>query len=148
MADEENTTGTEQGADTTSPTTEQATTDNGDQTLGEGGIKALKAERDARRDAEKALADANRRLADIETAQLRADVARAKGLTDAQAKRLTGNTREELEADADDLKAAFGPPTGTTASPFSRPKERLTPGAAPDAERLDAEKLADRIINR
>ncbi|WP_395105267.1 hypothetical protein [Actinomadura sp. SCN-SB] len=132
MADEQNTTGTEQDAD---------------ETLGESGIKALKAEREARRQAEKALADANRRLADIEAAQLRADVARAKGLTDAQAKRLTGTTREELEADADDLLAAFGAPTGTTASPFGRPKERLTPGAS-RGEGLDVDKLAERIIRR
>jgi len=53
-----------------------------------------------------------------------------------------------LEADADALLTAFGAPTGTTASPFGRPRERLTPGAAPDAERLDADKLAERIIRR
>jgi hypothetical protein len=40
-------------------------------------------------------------------AQLRREVADEKGLTPAQAKRLVGSTREELEADADDIAASF-----------------------------------------
>ena len=40
-------------------------------------------------------------------AQLRREVADEKGLTPAQAKRLVGTTREELEADADDVLTAF-----------------------------------------
>jgi hypothetical protein len=39
---------------------------------------------------------------------LRAEVANAKGLTPTQAKRLVGETREELEADADELLADIG----------------------------------------
>ena len=38
---------------------------------------------------------------------LRREVADEKGLTPAQARRLVGTTREELEADADDVLAAF-----------------------------------------
>jgi hypothetical protein len=40
-------------------------------------------------------------------AQLRREVADEKGLTPAQARRLVGATREELEADADDILTAF-----------------------------------------
>ena len=39
---------------------------------------------------------------------LRAEVSNAKGLTPTQAKRLVGATREELEADADELLADLG----------------------------------------
>lgn len=39
--------------------------------------------------------------------QLRREVADEKGLTPAQAKRLVGSTREELEADADDILSSF-----------------------------------------
>jgi chromosome segregation ATPase len=39
---------------------------------------------------------------------LKLEVALDKGLTKVQAKRLLGSTREELEADADDLVASFG----------------------------------------
>src|SRR5690606_41679982 len=91
------TTGTEQGADTTGHTAgEQAA----DETLGESGLKALKAEREARRQAEKSLAETRRRLAEIEAAQLRNHDARAKGRPYAQAQRLTGATREELEPES------------------------------------------------
>ena len=48
-----------------------------------------------------------------ELARLR--VAVAKGLTADQAARLTGTTPEELEADADALKAAFQPPAAEPA---------------------------------
>lgn len=41
---------------------------------------------------------------------LRREVADEKGLTPAQARRLIGTTREEMEADADDLIAAFPKP--------------------------------------
>lgn len=49
------------------------------------------------------------RATKAEAAALRADVAQAKGLTPAQAKRLHGATREELEADADELLDMFKP---------------------------------------
>lgn len=42
-----------------------------------------------------------------------AEVAVTKGLTTAQARRLQGNTIEEMEADADELLAAFKPGDGT-----------------------------------
>ena len=45
---------------------------------------------------------------DAEQRALRAEVANAKGLTPTQAKRLVGETREQLEADADELLADIG----------------------------------------
>lgn len=52
---------------------------------------------------------AERRTVELETRALRAEVAAEKGLTPAQAKRLSGTTLEELQADADDLLAMFKP---------------------------------------
>ncbi|MCM2391704.1 hypothetical protein [Streptomyces albipurpureus] len=61
------------------------------------------------RDDAAALAAANAATAAAATAELlRVRVAADKGLTVAQAKRLQGSTKEELEADADALKAEFG----------------------------------------
>lgn len=78
-------------------------------------------------------------------------VALDKGLTVAQAKRLVGETEEELAADADELLSTFKPgddggekPTGT------RPKENLRPGAAPasEVEETDPAKLAAMVPRR
>lgn len=60
------------------------------------------AERD---DARKQLEEANARLAAFEQERTRNEVAAAKGLSLAQARRLSGTTREEFEADADAFKA-------------------------------------------
>lgn len=62
------------------------------------------------RDAE-ALSDANKRLAAAEAATLRLEIAAEKGLTPAQAKRLVGSTREELETDATELLDTFKTPS-------------------------------------
>ena len=134
-------------------------------------LEKLRAEAKILRESDKAGAEAIRRLAEIEdankselqkiadakaasdtvatTAQgelLRLRVAMRKGLTEAQAKRLTGATEEEMEADADDLLASFGgdkKPADTDGKP-TRPKERLRSGAAPDEEpdETDPRKLA------
>lgn len=55
------------------------------------------------------LTAAEERAARAELNVLRMEVAAEKGLTPAQAKRLVGATREELEADAEELKATFTP---------------------------------------
>jgi hypothetical protein len=55
------------------------------------------------------LAAAEARAAEIEGRALRLEVAAENGLTPAQAKRLVGSTREELEADAKELLATFQP---------------------------------------
>lgn len=93
---------------------------------------------------------AEERAAKAERELLRLRVAARKGLTEAQAKRLSGDSEEELEADAEDLLASFAPPEkDDTPSPSDRraPKERLRPGAAPDAEpeESDPSKLADAV---
>jgi hypothetical protein len=112
----------------------------GDEQLGEGGKKALTAERDARSVAEKALATANARIKELEDATkseddkrnerfnaleksdkekdatistqaakiLRYQIAAQKGLDLTAAERLIGNTKEEIEADADDFAKKFG----------------------------------------
>lgn len=112
-------------------TTEVKPTEDG---LGDAGKKALDAERRNARQAAKErdalaarlqefedrdkteaqkLADradaAEKRAAELETRALRLEVASEKGLTTAQAKRLVGSTREELEADADELLETFKP---------------------------------------
>lgn len=51
---------------------------------------------------------AEKALADATSSSLRSEVALSKGLTPTQAKRLVGNTREELEADADELLSDLG----------------------------------------
>lgn len=81
-----------------------------------------------------------------EVARLR--VALRKGLTETQAKRLVGDTEEDLEADADALLAEFAPPEeDDTPAPARRPQERLRPGATPSTEPEKSPKeLADSIL--
>lgn len=52
---------------------------------------------------------AEKRAAELEGRALRLEVASEKGLKPSQIKRLVGTTREELEADADELLAEFKP---------------------------------------
>lgn len=75
---------------------------------------------------------------------MRLRVALRKGLTETQAKRLVGETEEELEQDADELLASFTPPEGEGDAP-RRPRERLRPGAVPSSEpeETDPRKLAE-----
>lgn len=147
-----------------------------DADLGDGGKKALDEERKARRDAEKVAADlkaqlqkltdadksetekladrvaaAEKRAEEAEARVIRAEVAHAKRLTPAQAKRLSGSTREELEADADELIETFGVAgdkagdDGDKPNPSGRPKEDLRGGgdptqpASPDLRKAIAE---------
>jgi hypothetical protein len=101
------------------------------------------------------LAELEKRYAESEQKVLRNEVAQAKGLTPAQARRLQGTTREALEADADDLLAAFQPAEGgdddededKAAGRRQRPRERLRPGATSDTEpeETDPVKLAAKV---
>lgn len=87
---------------------------------------------------------------ETEARALRAEVATAKGLTAAQAKRLAGTTREELESDADEIIEAFpvAPSTETTprgGPPSRQPKPALRGGGDPTTEEpveTDPAKLA------
>lgn len=94
-----------------------------------------------------AQAEERAKKSDLDLARLR--VALRKGLTETQAKRLIGDTEEDLEADADELLASFKTdddrPGGDTSR---RPRERLRPGATPSSdpdEETDPRKLAELI---
>ncbi|WP_430600327.1 hypothetical protein [Brevibacterium sp. K72] len=118
---------------------------NDDDGLREGGLKALQTERDARKQAEKenadlkaqikAFEDANKSQAEKDAEEreelqkansenaslvLKYQVAESKGLSLSAARRLSGSTKEELEADADELKKILGqatPPPPPTPQP-------------------------------
>lgn len=90
---------------------------------------------------------------DLTTAQadaVRFEIALEKGLTKSQAKRLVGSTREELEADADELMKDLGlDDEGEKPSSPRRPKERLKPGASnQDEPEKSPQELADAVMKR
>lgn len=102
---------------------------------------------EAQKAADKA-AKAEKRAEEAELRALRLEVAADKGLTPAQARRLMGSTKEELDADADDLLASFksdGEPAN------GKPKEKLKLGASgadDEPEETDPARLADAVIQR
>ncbi|NUS53833.1 MAG: hypothetical protein HOV66_03070 [Streptomycetaceae bacterium] len=133
--------------------------------LGDAGKKALAAERDARKAAEKELAKyrkaeqdraeadkteaekraaAEQRAVDAELRATRLEVAHDKGLTPAQAKRLVGTTREELEADADEILRDF--PVAPAAPAKKTPAPDPTQGAKGET-RVRAKSLTEAIEN-
>lgn len=88
---------------------------------------------------------AEERAVKAERDLLRERVARKKGLSEALVRRLSGETEEELEADADELLEAFKPQKDDSdKNRPERPRERLRPGAEPKAEpeETDPNKLA------
>lgn len=101
-----------------------------------------------------AAAEARAKVAELRADRL--DVAAAKGLSPSLAARLVGETREELEADADELlkvlkpaEGASGASNGTAtasgaADGRARPREALRSGSAPgvEPEENDPTKLA------
>lgn len=126
-----------------------------DPPLGDGGEKALKAERAARAAAEKTNKELAAKLKEIEDAEksesqklqeqlatltkerddslaeaLRLRVGAANGLTPAQSRRLQGATQEELEADAAEFLADLAP-GGAKPPPSTRPKAALRGGGDP-----------------
>ncbi|WP_210492303.1 hypothetical protein [Patulibacter sp. SYSU D01012] len=109
------------------------------------------------RAAEKAT-QAEQRATSAEAKALRLEVALDKapdGMSLAQvrklAKRLSGSTQEELEADAEELFADFQPSAASSGDPGrGRPRERLRPGSAPadtsdDDGETDPSKLAAKV---
>lgn len=156
-------------SDTTVEAAEATDTDS----LGDAGKRALDAERKARANAEKALRDAEARLKAVddadksevekltaqvaelsktaEAATARADrfeVAAAKGLSLAQARRLVGTTKEELEQDAAEMRAELGLDKVDDKKQSGRPKEDLKLGASnEESEEVDPKKLADSILS-
>lgn len=112
--------------------------------------KAQKEAADAKKDdltkAQEAQASMQAQLdkANLENDRLR--VALAKGLTEKQAARLVGTTREELEADADDFLGDLAPAKKDYPDPVpGKPREKLPRGGGdPDDEvvETDPAKLA------
>lgn len=96
------------------------------------------------------LAELQQKLADESHARLRAEVVASKGLTHAQAKRLSGSTLEELEADADDLLESF-PSSPAGGPPSPKPRQSLSDAASggtdpqTQEEKVDPAKLAEAI---
>lgn len=107
----------------------------------------------ARKDAEKSELEkaaeraeaAEKRAAALELNALRNEVALSKGLTAAQAKRLQGTTKEELEEDADDLLETFGASKESTSK---RKATTLRGGSNPDEDKkpFDAKSLAKKML--
>lgn len=136
-------------------------------------VEELKALKDSKQtDEEKLatkLADLEKRANAADHRALRAEIAQSKGLTAAQAKRLQGTNKEELEADADDLLESFpaakdgngkngaGSESETErkqdrGDPGRRPKEKLRSGAVTDDDDkdddFDPQKVADAVRRR
>jgi hypothetical protein len=109
--------------------------------------RALASERALRREGERQNRGLQDRLRQLEYSDLRREIAATKGLSPSQAHRLIGTTKEELEADADDLLLAFEPPN-PAAGLRTRPTEKLQPGAVPQAEGFDPGAVVDRILRR
>jgi hypothetical protein len=100
-------------------------------------IKTKAAEFDKAQEASKTeLEKAERERDELRLAHARAEVALAKGLTPTQAKRLVGTTKDELEADADELLADLGS-TKAKADPKS-----LKSGSSGSSEQLTGKEKA------
>ncbi|HEX9767011.1 MAG TPA: hypothetical protein VGA36_09625 [Nitriliruptorales bacterium] len=97
--------------------------------------------------AQDAAAAAEKAKADAESRALRIEVATSKGLTAGQAKRLSGATREELEADADELLAEFGGTGKPGPPPSGKPTPNPSGGRDPETEpeEMDPLKLAAKV---
>lgn len=155
-------------ADATSATT--TTEPEGADKLGDAGKKALDAMKADRNAAKKELAAALAKLKEFEdrdksdadkTAErlaaaektaaeatarlLRLEVAAAKGLTAGQAKRLVGATRDELEADADEMLADLGTTAAATADRPAAPRPDPSQGARGPAPAKRAGSLREAI---
>jgi hypothetical protein len=107
--------------------------------------------------AERKAAEADDRVGKAEANALRLSVAADKKLSPSLAKRLSGSTREELEADADELLESVKPEEGDKGGggggnesrrTASRPREELKGGGAPqenNAVETDPAKLAANV---
>lgn len=95
------------------------------------------------------VAEYERKAQEAERRALVAEVAHEKGLTAAQAKRLVGNSLEELQADADELLTSFQPQEGDTGAPAleGKPTPHLRGGGDPtqEPETTDPAKLAEQV---
>jgi hypothetical protein len=101
----------------------------------------LKAKAEGATTLEDRVAEIEKQAKDSEDRAMRAEIANAKGLTPSQAKRLIGATREELEADADDLLKDIG---AQKKQGNRVPNEGTNPQAKPDEMRDFARQLFDK----
>lgn len=86
-----------------------------------------------------------KQVAEFQSEKLRSDVAAAKGVPPHLASRLRGETKEELEADADELLAALKPAKVPSERP--EPVGGGNPATADDAG-FDASALAEKLRGR
>lgn len=88
---------------------------------------------------------AEQRAVKAEKEAARFKVALKKGLTEVQARRLVGDSEEDLAKDADELLASFKGSENEESQ--RRPRENLRPGAAPSSEpeENDPKKLAESV---
>lgn len=92
------------------------------------------------------MAEYERRTADAETKALRYEVGVEKGIPAKLLRYLTGATKEEIEANADQLIADFGADTAPgNVAPLGRPKEALRSVAVPQVSPDPASVINDRI---
>lgn len=105
--------------------------------------KKSEAERMAER-----LASAEAKAQEAERRAMVAEVTRDTGLPAALAKRLTGTTREELEADAAELLSLMPADEERPTVPSRRPTESLRPGATPDGAPLNSDPLLRDLKNK
>jgi hypothetical protein len=123
---------------------------------GETEVQRLTRERDEARENERKAREAKPKEGEKTAAELRLEVALDMGLTAVQAKRLQGNTKEELEADAKDLLDSFGA-SGETGDedenggdgPRTRPTRQLRNPADPQNGKggeLDEDAIVDNYV--
>ncbi|HJR89886.1 MAG TPA: DUF4355 domain-containing protein [Aeromicrobium sp.] len=91
------------------------------------------------------LTAAETRAAELEQRSIRLEVASENGLTPAQAKRLVGATREELEADAKELLATFKPASDESSEDVAGSLDLGNRGGAPRKGASTAEQFAAAI---
>ena len=112
--------------------------------VGDDDLDALRAKASASTTLEERVAGLEAAAKSAEQRALRAEIANAKGLTPTQAKRLVGETREELEADADELLADIGAAKKTG---NHNPREGANPQAGDDPMRAFARGLFARATS-
>lgn len=104
----------------------------------------LKTKAEGAKTLEDRVAEIERQAKESESRAMRAEVANVKGLTPTQAKRLVGATREELEADADELIADLGAQKKRN---NVSPREGNPPQSADDPMRTFTSELFERARN-
>lgn len=88
---------------------------------------------------------AEKAVAAAEVRSLRLEIAAEKGLTPAQAKRLVGDTRDELEADAQELLDTFKPVTNDESPDVTESLDLGNRGGAPKKGATTADLFAAAI---